>query len=221
MAKLSPMERKGFTDIMEEDMIAIHMKMSSQIKDFWAKAREEVLKKRGWDDLIKEKDTLQKGMNESRDRIHKIEETMREEGLNPEQVMELGGRKTDFGHFKGANFHGVPVECQFDYDIVEFIRHHINLDVPAKFIHDLGRAALRALTMSGTFEEARKTYDDFYSLDFREYGVDIPPRLAQVRENLDELAVTRGTLSLPVDKQGDLEAIENKDKDKKELNYFG
>lgn len=221
MAKLSPMERKGFSDIMEEDMVAIHMKMSSQIKDFWAKAREEVLKKKGWDELIKEKDDLQKGINKNRDRIHEIEEVMMAEKLNPEQVMELGGKKTDFGHFRGANFHGVPVECQFDYDIVEFIRHNIDLDIPAKFIHDLGRSALRALVMSGTFEEARKTYDDFYSLDFREYGVDIPPRLSQVRENIDQLTATRGTLSLPVDKQGDVKAIENKDGDKKKLDYMG
>lgn len=221
MAKLSPMERKGFSDIMEEDMLSIHDKMASQIKDFWAKAREEVLKKKGWDALIKEKDDLQQGINKNRNRIHEIEETMRAETLNPEQVMELGGRKHDFGHFKGANFHGIPVECQFDYDIVEFIRHHIDLDVPAKFIHDLGRSALRGLAMSGTFEEARKTYDDFYSLDFREYGVDIPPRLAQVKENLNQLAATRGTLSLPVDKQGDLEAIKNKDEEKKTLDYLG
>lgn len=44
---------------------------------------------------------------------------------------------------------------QFDYEIVEFIRANIDINVPAKFIHDLGRAALPALAMSGTFEEGR------------------------------------------------------------------
>ena len=34
--------------------------------------------------------------------------------------------------------------------------------------------------MAGTFEEARTAYEKFYSLDFRKYGVDIPPRLDDI-----------------------------------------
>jgi hypothetical protein len=34
--------------------------------------------------------------------------------------------------------------------------------------------------MAGTFEEARTAYEKFYSLDFRKYGVDIPPRLDEI-----------------------------------------
>lgn len=221
MAKLSPMERKGFEGIMLEDMGAIEQKMASQIKDFWSKAREEVLKTKGWDTLIKEKEKLREQTTKNNTRIHDIENTMREEMLSPEQVMELGGKKKEYGRFSGANFHGIPVDCQFDYDIVQFIQKHINLDVPAKFIHDLGRSALRELAMSGTFEDARKAYNSFYGLDFRKYGVDIPPRLEEVKENIDQLTTTRGTLSMPVDNQGDLKAIENRGEDKKKLNYVG
>ena len=37
--------------------------------------------------------------------------------------------------------------------------------------------------MAGTFEEAREAYEKFYSLDFRKYGVDIPPRLDDIRKD--------------------------------------
>lgn len=221
MAKLTEKERMGFEGIMEADMLAIDQKLISQIRDFWSKAREEVLKTKGWDKLIIEKDKLECQIKKSKDRIHEIENKMREEELKPEQITELGGRPDKWGRYMGANFHAIPVECQFDYDIVEYIRKHVDLNVPAKFIHDLGRAALRALTMSGTFEEARKAYEEFYALDFRKYGVDIPPRLEEVKENIEELGYTQCALAAPVDKHGDFKALKNKKEEKKQLDYMG
>ena len=207
--------------IIAEDMTAINAKLISQIKDFWAKAREDVLKKKGWDKLIFEKDKLQKQISKCQGRIHEIESGMRKENLRPEQVVELGGTPNDFGRFAKAHFHGIPVESQFEYEIVEFVRKHIDINVPAKFIYDLGKAAQRSLAMSGTFEEARGTYEEFYSLDFRKYGVDIPPRLQEIKKDIEQLSHTQATLSLPVDKQGDVKAIQNKKEDKERLNYVG
>lgn len=221
MAKLTEKERVGFEDIMEQDMGAISSKMMNQIKDFYAKAREEVLKSKGWDKLIIEKKELQDSINKKRDRMHDIETEMHKEDLRPEQVTEMGGKPNKYDHFEGANFHGIPVKSQFDYEIVEYIRNHIDLNVPAKFLHDLGRAAMRALAMSGTFEEARNAYDEFYSLDFRKYGVDIPPRLQDVKNDIENLQYAQSTLALPVDSQGDFESIEQRDKDKKSINYVG
>ena len=215
MTKITQKERETFEEIFKQDMAAIQSKMATQIKDFWTKAREEVLKTKGWDKLIKEKEELKNKIGVCQDRIHELEGDMHEEELKPEQVTELGGSQNEYGKFRSANFHGIPVESQFDYDIVEYIRNHIDLNVPAKFIHDLGRAALRALAMSGSFEEGRKTYEEFYSLDFRKYGVDIPPRLKDVKENIEHLGFTKSTLSLPVNKQGDAKAIENKHRERK------
>ena len=65
-----------------------------------------------------------------------------------------------------------------------------------KFIHDLARSCLRELAMSGTFEEARVAYKKFYSLDFRKYGVDIPPRLDEIRKQKQMIETTKETLQL-------------------------
>lgn len=46
-----------------------------------------------------------------------------------------------------------------------------------------------------------KTYEDFYSLDFRKYGVDIPPRLKEVKKDIENLNYTKTTLAIPIDKQ--------------------
>src|SRR5260221_4619247 len=115
MAKLTEKERQGFEDIMKEDMGAIRQKFMSQIKDFWAKSREEVLKNKGWDHLIREKEDLNQQINKARDRIHEIEEVMQSQPLRPEQITELGGSSDEYGRFKGAHFHRISVGSQFDY----------------------------------------------------------------------------------------------------------
>ena len=52
------------------------------------------------------------------------------------------------------------------------------------------------LDKSVNFEEARKAYSKFYSLDFRKYGVDIPPRLEEISKNKKLLEAAREPLQL-------------------------
>ena len=177
MTKLTGDERQGFEKILAKDLAAINDRFMNQIKDFWGISRQKVMERRGWDKLVREKTELQKRQNEIKNRIHEIESKMSNEPLRVEQAVELGGTPTDYGKMKGANFYGIPVESQFEYEIVEYIRSNIDLEIPAKILQDVCRSSIRALVMAGTFEEARAAYEKFYSLDFRKYGVDIPPRL--------------------------------------------
>jgi hypothetical protein len=180
MTKLTEKEREGFEKILSSDLKAINVKFMNQIKDFWGIARIEVLKTKGWDKLIQEKETLEKEKEKIIQRLHEIEGILNSEDLRAEQVVELGGKPNEYGRHKGASFYGIPVTSQFEYDIVEFIRQNIDLNVPAKILRDVCESSIRALTMAGTFEEARSAYEKFYSLDFRSYGVDIPPRLEDI-----------------------------------------
>jgi len=177
VTKLTGDERQGFEKILAKDLAAINDRFMNQIKDFWGISRQKVMERRGWDKLVREKTELQKRQNEIKNRIHEIESKMSNEPLRVEQAVKLGGTPTDYGKMKGANFYGIPVESQFEYEIVEYIRSNIDLEIPAKILQDVCRSSIRALVMAGTFEEAQAAYEKFYSLDSRKYGVDIPPRL--------------------------------------------
>ena len=177
MTKLTGDEREGFEKILAKDLGAINDRFMNQIKDFWGISRKKVMERRGWDKLVREKEELETRKKEIINRIHEIESIMTNEPLRVEQAIELGGTANDFGKIKGANFYGIPVESQFEYEIVEYIRSNIDLEVPSKILRDVCHSSIRALVMAGTFEEARAAYEKFYSLDFRKYGVDIPPRL--------------------------------------------
>lgn len=201
MSKLTQAERDGFNDILREDLGAINSAFMSQIKDFWKLARSEVMKEKGWDKLEEKKHELDALIKESRQKIHEIEETLNTEDLRPEQVVELGGNANEFGRFKGANFYDIPVTSQFEYEIVQYIKKRINLDVPAKILGDICKASIRELTMSGTFEEARESYQKFYGLDFRKYGVDIPPRLEEITKDKKLLESAKKPLRLTEKKE--------------------
>jgi hypothetical protein len=208
MPKLTEREREGFEKILSKDLAAINDRFMNQIKDFWGIARAEILRRKGWDKLIKEKEELNLQQNQTKNRIHEIENTLSKDPLLVEQVVELGGKANDYGKFSGANFYGIPVDSQFEYEIVEYIRENIDLEIPSKILRDVCQSSIRALVMSGTFEEARAAYEKFYSLDFRKYGVDIPPRLDDICEDKKTMLYAQQSLN-QIDKgKPDMKLIE-------------
>ena len=208
MAKLTEKEREGFEKILLSDLKAINARFMSQIKDFWGIARKNVLERRGWDALLREKETLEEQKRQIAQRIHEIETTMAKEELLVEQMTELGGKPNDYGKVRGAHFYGIPVESQFDYEIVEYIRENIDLEIPSKILRDVCESSIRALTMAGTFEEARSAYEKFYSLDFRKFGVDIPPRLEELCEDKKLMSYAQQSLKQIENGKPDIKLIE-------------
>ncbi|MFA6315691.1 MAG: hypothetical protein WC648_04990 [Candidatus Paceibacterota bacterium] len=214
MPKLTEREREGFEKILTQDLKAINQRFISQIKDFWGIARGNVLKKKGWDTLILEKEQLDRKQKEIKQRIHEIEEILNSEKLRVEQVVELGGKSNEYGRCEGANFYGIPVTSQLEYEIVEYIKQNIDLEVPAKILRDVCESSIRALVMAGTFEEARGAYEKFYSLDFRKYGVDIPPRLDDICANKNSMLYAQQSLQQIENGKPDIKLIENSGDDK-------
>jgi hypothetical protein len=125
-----------------------------------------------------------------------------------EQVVELGGKSNDYGRCGGANFYGIPVTSQFEYEIVEYIRANIDLKIPSKILRDVCESSIRALTMAGTFEEARAAYEKFYLLDFRKYGVDIPPRLDDICNDKNSMLYAKQSLQQIDHGKPDIKLIE-------------
>jgi hypothetical protein len=214
MPKLTEREREGFEKILSQDLKAINKRFISQIKDFWGIARDKVLKQKGWDILILEKEQLDQKQREIKQRVHEIEEILNSEHLRVEQVIELGGKSNEYGRCDGANFYGIPVTSQFEYEIVEYIKQNIDLEVPAKILRDVCESSIRALVMAGTFEEARGAYEKFYSLDFRKYGVDIPPRLDDICANKNSMLYAQQSLQQIEKGKPDIKLIESNEESK-------
>jgi len=209
MVKLTEREREGFEKILISDLKAINSRFMSQIKDFWGVARIKVLETKGWDKLIREKTELDIQKKQIIERIHAIEHILNSEHLRAEQVVELGGKANENGRCDGANFYGIPVTSQFEYEIVDYIRQNIDLEIPSKVLRDVCESSIRALVMAGTFEEARGAYEKFYSLDFRKYGVDIPPRLDDLCNDKKMMLYAQQSLQQIKNGKPDIKLIED------------
>ncbi len=195
MTKLTEKERRGFEEIIKVDLDAIQSKVVEQIEIIWKRAREHILKEKGHDKLIKRKEKIREAINRLEEEKHQIENTINSKDLTKQQVIELGGVINDFGRGREAKFYGIPITSQFEYEIVQFIKKNIDLEVPAKFLHDLARSCMRELTMEGTFEGAKAVYEKLYALDFRKYGVDIPPRLEEIKRRNPTLEAPKELLT--------------------------
>ena len=73
MAKLTEKERISFESIFDADIAAINSKFMNQLKDLWAMGREEIKKRKGYDKLEEEKESLKQERDECEQRIHEIE----------------------------------------------------------------------------------------------------------------------------------------------------
>ena len=223
MTKLSPNERKEFLKIFEEDLLAINGALAHQIESIWDKARSQILKESGQDELLRKKADLITKREKIVEEIHQIETALRSKPLTKQQIIEMGGKVNDYDRATGANFHGVPIESYFEYQIAGMIKEHLDLNAPAKFVSDLSKSCIRELTMEGTFEKAQEVYEKFYKLDFRKYGVDIPPRLDEMAT---EKELLQRTQQLMVDHKTTLSAtcmgcgVTEADRDKPESIWF-
>jgi hypothetical protein len=214
MPKLTEREREGFEKILTADLKAINKRFMSQIKDFWGIARDKILEQHGWNKLIQEKESLKQQQETIKNRIHEIENILNSEPLLVEQVVELGGKPDEYGRHKGATFYGIPIESRFEYEIMEYIRSNIDLEIPSKILRDVCESSIRALVMAGTFEEARGAYEKFYSLDFRKYGVDIPPRLDDICANKNSMLYAQQSLQQIEKGKPDVKLIESNEERK-------
>ena len=196
MTKLNQKERLAFIQIIDNDLSSITSRIHEQLNDYWEKARATILHDLGFDVLIKEKEDLDEKEKKIRQRIHEIEDVIEKKPMTVNQILEYGGSINHWGKAEQANFMGIPLDSETDYKIAKLIEANIDVHAPAKYIEKLARSTLRELAMAGTFEEAREVYDDFYSLDFRKYGVDIPPRLKELKKEKSQL-IEHKTLMLP------------------------
>jgi hypothetical protein len=197
MVKLTNEERKSFLLIITEDLCTIRFKVHEQLENLWEQARVDVLHDLGHDKLLERKRQIELEENKLRQERHELEEKLNDDKLSISQLLEFGASENKHGYMHGANFYGIPIHSLVDYKIAKLIQANIDVESPAHYVETLARSVMRELTMAGTFEDAQQIYEDFYKLDFRQYGIDIPPRLKEMKSMRPVLKAPEKPLALP------------------------
>lgn len=223
--KIGIREKQAFVEIVAEDLGAIHRRIGEQLNEIWSQVREEIIEERGYKKLEDKKAKLRAQIDKLNTQIYDIEQILRDGAMSHDDAKEFQATFDRWGNASDCNFYGVPLRTKMDCEIARRIKSRINLEAPAKYLSDLARSAIREITMSGDYTQCRAAYETFYAIDFRKYGVDIPPRLNEMKGFMDEGAgallsktpehLLLGSLNRD-DKTKLIEASKELDKNKKE-----
>jgi hypothetical protein len=187
--------------IFMEDFQAIQRAIRAQLVTFHEEVRAQVLCELGIDEatdealrLENEIKTKQLELQRLRERlsreIYMAEqrlELVKSESLGafngppePEQLQELG-----FNHDTPVNnrtWYGFPVRTKLEAMVCLKLKKTADVETPLTAVEKIAKSVQREMAFVSTFDDAERVYEKFYSLNFRQYGVDIPPRLDDLKK---------------------------------------
>ena len=196
MTKLGTKDREVFLKVVSNDLILINTKFNEHIKFAWQRTRDVILKERGWDIKINEIKGCEFRIKELEQKIADLKEEIDSKSMTIKQSIEFGGDARDYRHYDSASFYGISMKTEIDYSIAKRIEENIDVEITSKRIKDLANSVYRELAMAGTFEDCREIYNQFYALDFRKWGIDIPPKLTEFKNGYEAVLLADGKTPL-------------------------
>lgn len=187
MTKLGIREKQMFMEIVETDLRIINRAVKNQLAKLWDEAKKVVEQETGVDKLKTRKEEIRTEVTRLQAELHDLESQIRGPRLTAEQRTEMGTDTDRYGYMRDPNVFGRNIATDMDYKIVQKISEIADPDKTGQFLSTLAKSVMRELAMAGTFEHAQGIYEQFYGLDFRKYGVDIPPRLQEIQDSQELL----------------------------------
>ncbi len=199
--KISTTDKQNIVKIFKDDFKAIEDTLLGQVRKLWQQCSDEISKESGLTkrlafleklerDIAAEKAELQRVREEmqakisrmEKDLVRKREEKMGEFDGSPDvdQLIQLG-----FGHdtpIEGRSWNGFPIRNRLDAMVAIRLMSKTDVTAPFKAIETIGRAVERALAFAATYDDVAQAYEHFHSLNFQQFGVEIPPLLGDMKK---------------------------------------
>lgn len=204
-------EKSAFMEVFSRDFENIMKTLGMQLNEQYRLARVEVMKEEGVVDETPKVKRLERELEELRLELQRLREGMqhtiftkereladvKRKGLgdldgppDPETLVELG-----FGHddkVEDRAWHGIPIRSKLDALSAVKLHRAMDVSAPIRAVERIGEAVKRALLLSASYDDVQAAYDKFYELNFQQYGVDLPPRLDDLRELRGDRLLTMG-----------------------------
>jgi chromosome segregation ATPase len=187
VTRLTEKERENMIKILNQDLKSINAKIMYQFEELWERTRTEIEDELGCIEKRMVIEKLEKQMGELRHQINEIQHSMREYAETPSlkeyEEAGLGVPENRNGAIYRHNveFMGVTIQNKIDLLIAKRLKETTDPMKPVRMLQEIAESSVRAVVMSGTFEEAREAYKTFYSLNWRQYGVEIPRLLGEIK----------------------------------------
>lgn len=198
MTRISPTERQAVIQTFSADFMAIESAFMGQLRKAFLEERSAVSAELGavdeteidrlereakeWErklaNFTSEVSMRIRMLREAQSSLRNVPEN--EWGLAPtgDQLLEL---KVEVPQYSRPTWNKIELKTRLDAETAIRLNQKIDAEVPMNALATIARAVQRELTFAGTLEKVREIYDQFHSLNFRKYGVDIAPKLSDIK----------------------------------------
>ncbi len=218
MTRLTPSEKGMMVEVLKEDLALINAEVYIQFGALWDKTRKDLEQELGFCEKLKQIQKLNEEIHALQIKIGEIQQSMKEYNQHPtvEEYITAGidPPKNQDGYIYNHHqkYMGIPINSKMDLNIIRRIRESCDPARPLTMLQEIAASALRAVIMSGTYEEARKAYGDFYALDFHRYGVKIPRLLEEIKKVDGENLMNASTVYTPLIGHKKTETVDKENK---------
>ena len=199
MGKLSRFDREQATKIFASDFDTINDAVAGQLKGLWQSVRERTMLSVGIKEASDEAIKLEKEIADMQMELTRIREKMqheismkarRLEDVKRDSLKEYSGppdaemiKELGFDHdapVEKRDWFGFKIRTKLDAMTALRLSGEIDIGSPYRVLQQIAKSVSRELILAGTHEDVKAIYEKFHSLNFRQFGVDLPPRLMEL-----------------------------------------
>lgn len=194
--RMTASDKAQIARIFDEDFEAIQRAMHDQLEEAYGFTRERILGRLGIKEAQGEAVQIEAEIVSLKDELMRIREelnhkiSMKEQRLRILKSQALGEydgppepsllRRLDFNEddqTNNRNWMGFPIKSKLDALVALDLKENAGVEAPAAALVAIFKSVQREFTFAASYEDAADIYRKFYSLDFRRFGVTMPPRL--------------------------------------------
>lgn len=173
--------------ILNKDFDSIRVTIMEQFKKLWIAIETQIEDELGFGTRLAKISKLEEQIAELQHEINEIQRSMKEYAETPDlkdyEKANIGmpDHRNGYVDHHNVEFMGRNIRTKMDLLVAKRLRESMDPMKPIRMLKEIAESSIRAVIMSGTFEDARDAYKTFYSLDWHRYGVQIPRLLGEIK----------------------------------------
>jgi len=190
MPKLTRRERDDILQLIQTEEATLLEKASEVAGAEWQAAESLLAERLGFSDNLTKAEHLREQIQEAQRELNELEKSHPWRSIEPSdrefQDANLQAPPRDrWGallEYSTPSVFGVKLNTKWNLEVFKIVNERMNILQVQKILRQTGQSIRREITLSGTFEDVRQSYQRFYELLRRAGGDEVPPLLNQIIE---------------------------------------
>lgn len=190
MPKLTRKEREDVMTLISDEEKTLLAKANEVAGTEWAAAEERLAERLGRGDDLARAAHLRDQIAAMQSELLELEKSHPWRNIVPsDRDFQDAGikppRRNQWGNlldWDTPQVFGVMLNSKWNLEVFKIVNERMNILAVQHILKQTGQSIRREITLAGTFEDVRQSYQRFYELLVRAGGSEVPPLLSQIVE---------------------------------------